>query len=113
MSDGSPVSPELDARMLADLREWRARLAPTSLGGNRWSARLTIDELDMLLRVADDRDALRRELCEMPDDDTLAPRPAVVPLTWPATMIAAHGHDGAATEAEHAACPICNPSVIA
>jgi hypothetical protein len=62
MSDGSPVSPQLDARMLADLRTWRARLAPTSTGGNRWSARLTVDELDMLLRVADDRDALRREL---------------------------------------------------
>lgn len=59
MSDGSPVSPELDARLLADLREWRARLAPTSLEGNRWSARLTIDELDMLLRVAAERDALK------------------------------------------------------
>ena len=59
MSDGSPVSPELDARLLADLREWRARLAPTNLGGNRWSARLTIDELDMLLRVAAERDALK------------------------------------------------------
>ena len=59
MSDGSPVSPELDARLLADLREWRAHLAPTSLEGNRWSARLTIDELDMLLRVAAERDALK------------------------------------------------------
>ncbi len=60
MSDGSPVSPELDARLLADLREWRARLHPTSLEGNRWSARLTIVELDALLRIADERDALRR-----------------------------------------------------
>ena len=59
MSDGSPVSPELDARLLADLREWRARLSPTGLGGSRWSARLTIDELDMLLRVAAERDALK------------------------------------------------------
>lgn len=80
MSDGSPVSPRLDARMLADIREWRARLAPTSLDGNRWSARLTIDELDMLLHVADERDAIKRELCEMPDDVTLAPKLAVVEI---------------------------------
>lgn len=59
MSDGAPVSPELDARLLADLREWRSRLHPTNLDGNRWSARLTIDELDALLRIADERDALR------------------------------------------------------
>ena len=63
MSDGSPVSPQLDARLLGDLREWRARLAPTSLEGNRWSARLTIDELDMLLRVAAERDALKAAAC--------------------------------------------------
>ena len=68
MSDGSPVTPELDARMLADLREWRARLAPTSLDGNRWSARLTIDELDMLLRRCDELEALKRRECAMPDD---------------------------------------------
>lgn len=63
MSDGSPVSPELDARLLADLREFRAH----------WNTgiahvTLTIDELDMLLRVAAERDALRRELVDMPDD---------------------------------------------
>ena len=77
MSDGSPVSPQLDARMLAELREWRRR-ADTS-DGTRWSMRLTIDELDMLLRVADERDAIKRELCEMPDDVILAPKPAIVP----------------------------------
>ena len=81
MSDGTPVSPELDARMLADLREFRTRLVPTSLEGNRWSARLTIDELDMLLRVAAERDALRRELVDMPDDH-FAPVPVrSVPFT--------------------------------
>ena len=63
MSDGSPVSPQLDARLLGDLREWRARLAATSLEGNRWSARLTIDELDMLLRAVAERDALKAALC--------------------------------------------------
>ena len=63
MSDGSPVTPQLDARMLAELREWRRRLAPTSVDGNRWSARLTIDELDMLLRAAAERDALKAASC--------------------------------------------------
>lgn len=76
MSDGSPVSARLDAWMLADLREWRARVVEKA----PWSVRLTVVELDMLLRVADDRDALRRELCEMPDDVTLAPKLAVVPV---------------------------------
>lgn len=76
MSDGSPVSPEIDARMLADLRAWRARLdtGPTIIA-------LTIDELDMFLRVAAERDALRRELVDMPDDH-LAPVPVrSVPFT--------------------------------
>lgn len=72
MSDGSPVSPQLDARLLGDLREWRARLAPTPLEGNRWSARLTIDELDMLLRVAAERDALKAALCFEWEADTPA-----------------------------------------
>lgn len=63
MSDGSTVTPQLDARLLADIRAWRARLAPTSLDGNRWSARLTIDELDMLLRAAAERDALKAAAC--------------------------------------------------
>lgn len=69
MSDGSPVTPELDARMLAELRAFRARHAT----GLRHLT-LTIDELDMLLRVADERDALKRELVDMPDDH-LAPVP--------------------------------------
>ena len=107
MSDGPPVTPQLDAHMLAELREWRARV-DTSRDARRWSMRLTLDELDMLLRIADERDAIRRELCEMPDDVTLAPKLAVVPLVWPATMIAAHGHDGAATAAEIEACRICS-----
>lgn len=59
---------EHDARLLADLRAWRERV--TGSEHDRWSARLTLDELDMLLRAADERDALRRQLCEMPDDVT-------------------------------------------
>lgn len=57
MSDGSPVTPELDARMLADLRAWRTRLR------HLCQLTLTIDELDMLLRVAAERDALKAAAC--------------------------------------------------
>jgi hypothetical protein len=62
MSDGSPVSPQLDARMLADLREWRERIG-AGVHAGRWSMRLTIDELDMLLRRVDDLETLKREMC--------------------------------------------------
>ena len=76
MGDGTPVSPELDARMLADLRAWRARHDT----GLRHIA-LTIDELDMLLRVAAERDELRGELVDMPDDH-FAPVPVrSIPFT--------------------------------
>ena len=65
MSDGTPVSPRLDARMLADLREWRAHHGT----GLRHIA-LTIGEVDMLLRVAAERDTLKAAACEMPDERT-------------------------------------------
>jgi len=68
----------LDARMLTELRQWVASpsvIAKRAAGGDAF---LSWDEIDMLLRVADDRDAIRRELCEMPDDVTLAPKLAVV-----------------------------------
>lgn len=75
MSDGTPVTPELDAQMLAELREWRRRYPIASMHG------VTGDEVDMLLRVADERDALRRELVDMPDDH-FAPVPVrSIPFT--------------------------------
>lgn len=61
MSDGSPVSPERDARMLAYLRAWRRSINPIQVT-------LTVDEFNMLLRVADERDALKAAACEMPDE---------------------------------------------
>lgn len=92
MSDGSPVSPQLDARLLGDLREWRARLAATSLEGNRWSARLTIDELDMLLRAVAERDALKAALCSEWEADISA---EVRERAWVHPAHAArHGHPG-------------------
>lgn len=76
MSDGTPVSPELDARMLADLRAWRARQDP-----DLRRLTLTIDELDMFLRRCTELEELRRELVDMPDDH-LAPVPVrSVPFT--------------------------------
>lgn len=75
MSDGTPVSPELDARILSDLREYRARM------GILRHLTLTIDEVDTLLRVAAERDTLRRELVDMPDD-RFAPVPVrSIPFT--------------------------------
>lgn len=99
MSDGTPVTPEFDARMLAELREWRRRYPIASMHG------ITGDELDMLLRAVDERDALKRELVDMPDDH-LAPLPVrSVPFTAeiPAEIreragepahAARHGHPG-------------------
>lgn len=61
---------ELDAAMLADLRAY-AR-------ANAWSSAavrpITPAELDMLLRVADERDELRREACAEPVTPGTAPR---------------------------------------
>ena len=54
---------ELDAKMLRDLRGWRERY-PSTLKG---SVPLTVEELDLLLRIADERDALRRAFCEEPE----------------------------------------------
>lgn len=59
---------ELDARMLAELRAFAAmrRHAPT--------ISLTQEEIAMIFRLADERDALRREACGMPDDAVPAPK---------------------------------------
>lgn len=116
MADGSPVTPELDARMLADLREWRDRIEPSP---GSWSMRLTIDELDMLLRRCAEVDELKRQACEtwepsrapieIPAGHALV-KGEVVPLAWPDSMIRAHGHGPTDPRDD---CPICDPSVIA
>ncbi len=74
MSDGSPVSPELDARMLADLRAWRSNV---TIDSTRWSMRLTIDELDMLLRRVADLEDLRREMIAEVDERVTLDSPFV------------------------------------
>lgn len=60
--------PELDARLLSELRGWRAMpstVVAFAAGKGGW---LSADEIDLLLRIADERDTLRRQSCEMPDD---------------------------------------------
>lgn len=61
---------ELDARMIRDVREYRA-------GTHRFGTiPLELAEVDALLRAVDERDRLRREFIDMPDE-TPAPQPAV------------------------------------
>lgn len=62
----APRDPRLDARMLADLRAWRFN--PPRVGPHGANALLGMDELDLLLAVADERDALKRAACAMPDE---------------------------------------------
>lgn len=54
---------ETDAVMLADIRAWRANRHPAS--GDQVT--LGLEEVDMFLRVAAERDELRREMCADPD----------------------------------------------
>ena len=56
-----------DARLIDDLRAWRARVDERGPEPERWTARLTLDELDALLTAADDRDRLAREACAEPE----------------------------------------------
>lgn len=58
---------ELDAKMLRELRDYAGGM--TRIGSR--SRSLTPEELDLLLRIADERDALRRAFCEEPE----APNP--------------------------------------
>ncbi len=52
------MSAESDARRLAQLRDWRAKRRASEY------VTLQIDDVDLLLRIADERDQLRRDLCE-------------------------------------------------
>lgn len=59
---------ELDARMLAELRAWRQSPSVKAKLEAGKDAYLSLDEIDMLLRIADERDALRREACAERDE---------------------------------------------
>ncbi|TLF33268.1 hypothetical protein [Microbacterium sp. 5K110] len=50
------MSAESDARMLANLRQWR--------GVFQSIVELSPEEFDLLLRIADERDQLRCDLCD-------------------------------------------------
>ena len=76
----------LDEKMIADLREWRSRITPAPSeaersAGHPYSVQLRLEEVDALLAAVDERDALKRELVDMPDD-RFAPVPvSSVPFT--------------------------------
>lgn len=55
----NPRNARLETQMLTELRDWR-RLSSRNL--RKRSLTITIEELDMLLAVADDLDALRLRL---------------------------------------------------
>lgn len=117
---GETTQAELDARMLRELREWRRSPSverEIARGRQVW---LDPDELDLLLRIADERDELKRRDCEMPDERSVEIPPGhalvkgelveIPSIRWPASMIAAHGHG---PNDPREGCPICDPSVIA
>ncbi len=63
----------LDEKMIAGLREWRSRITPAPSeaersAGHPYSVQIRLEELDALLAAVADRDALKREACEMPDE---------------------------------------------
>ena len=71
MSDSTQDDAVYASQMLDGIRTSRRRIEAQ---GETWSMRLTFGEVDLLLAAVDERDRLRREFCDMPDE---APRPAV------------------------------------
>lgn len=59
---------ELDAKMLREIRDYGL------VGSRHRAATITWIEFDLLLRIADERDALRRAFCEEPE----APNPYLI-----------------------------------
>lgn len=59
------MSAESDARRLADIRSWRTGpYLDKRRRSNREFITMHIEDIDLLLRIADERDQLRRDLCE-------------------------------------------------
>lgn len=77
----APRDARLDARMLGDLREWRRRLGVVP---ERPTFSITVEELDMLLSIADERDELLRELGA---DTRLEPEPLPAKITRPMPIV--------------------------
>lgn len=61
-----------DSEMIAHIRSARAQAAD-----DQWSIRLTLGEVDALLRAVDDRDDLKRRLVGEWEGDVPEPMPAV------------------------------------
>ncbi len=59
------MSAESDARTLAKLRDWRQSSGELlAKMPNSYRVPIYLDEFDLLLRIADERDQLRRDLCD-------------------------------------------------
>lgn len=71
MSNDQPQS-GYDAEMIRDIRSARAQAADDS-----WSLRLTLGEIDALLRAVDDRDDALRRLVGEWEGEAPDPRPVV------------------------------------
>lgn len=82
------MSAEYEAQILADLRRTHAQLKGAALsstpaqrdGHHGWSMRLTIEEVDLLLGIVDERDDLKRRLLSdwEPDLEPIEPPAEVV-----------------------------------
>lgn len=74
------MSAEFEAQILADLRRTHAQLKKTppsstpaqGNGVHGWSMRLTVEEVDLLLKIVDERDDLKRRLLSDWEPDHIA-----------------------------------------
>ena len=71
------VSPEREATVIAEIRRTHAQLrngrvtAEVGASGIEWSMRFTVEEVDVLLAIVDERDDLKRRLLEDWEGDEL------------------------------------------
>lgn len=84
------MSAESDARMLANLRQWRGVLLSI--------VELSPEEFDLLLRIADERDQLRRDLCEEQQGRGRRPLDRVTEPVRLEYTIAAQNENGSITQ---------------
>lgn len=92
-----------DAKVVADLRSNRA-LQNAREVDDRWSMRLTFGEIDALLRIADERDDLKRRLIGEWEGDVPEPLPVVDVVQHEGTL----GED---TPYEVEKCAVCDESI--
>lgn len=105
------MSVEHEATILADLRRTHAQLkAGDTMRKNptAWSMRLTIEEVDVLLAIVDERDELRRELCDdwEPGYPPVTVVPSKISVAMPAVPVAAIEINTCPHAGTHHNCPL-------